>query len=97
MGPHLFIAVRRLGSLLWVHANGLRQIELDAIARRLQGRVVVGKVDTDLESELSQSLRIRSIPTLILFRGGKEVARVSGAMSAAALERWVDQALTKAA
>ncbi|MGE0595379.1 MAG: TonB-dependent receptor plug domain-containing protein [Hyphomonadaceae bacterium] len=34
----IFIAVRRLGSLLWVHANCLRQIELDAITRRLQSR-----------------------------------------------------------
>jgi len=71
--------------------------QFEQAARRLQGRVVLGKVDTDLEIELSQSLRIRSIPTLMLFRGGKEVARVSGAMSAADLERWVDQALTKAA
>ncbi len=68
-----------------------------AAAKRMQGRVVLGKVDTDLEIELSQSLRIRSIPTLMLFRGGKEIARVSGAMSAADLERWVDQTLAQAA
>ena len=71
--------------------------QFEAAAQRLQGRVVLGKVDTDLEIELSQSLRIRSIPTLMLFRGGKELARVSGAMSAADLERWVDQSLSKAA
>jgi thioredoxin 2 len=47
------------------------------------------KLDTEANRQTSAAYGIRSIPTLILFRGGKEVARQSGAMSAADLVRWV--------
>ena len=51
------------------------------------------KVDTEEAPQASATYGIRSIPTLGLFRGGKEVARVSGAMSAAQLLGWIDQHL----
>ncbi len=41
------------------------------------------KLDSDAEQALSAKLGIRSIPTLLLFRGGREIGRVSGAMPAA--------------
>jgi thioredoxin 2 len=47
------------------------------------------KVDSDANPKASVSNRIRSIPTLVLFRGGQEVARQSGAMSARDLLRWL--------
>ncbi len=47
------------------------------------------KLDTEANPQASATYAIRSIPTLILFRGGKEVARQSGAMSAGDLVRWV--------
>ncbi len=47
------------------------------------------KVDTETSPQASATYAIRSIPTLILFRGGKEVARQSGAMVAGDLVRWV--------
>ena len=47
------------------------------------------KVDTEASPRTSVRNRIRSIPTLALFRNGQEVARVSGAMSASDLQRWV--------
>ncbi len=47
------------------------------------------KVDTEACPQASAAYAIRSIPTLILFRGGKEVARQSGAMAAGDLVRWV--------
>jgi len=47
------------------------------------------KVDTEACPQASAAHAIRSIPTLILFRGGREVARQSGAMPAADLVRWV--------
>ncbi|HYF58458.1 MAG TPA: thioredoxin TrxC [Burkholderiaceae bacterium] len=62
--------------------------QFDAAAQRLAGRVQFAKVDTDREAGLAQRFGIRSIPTLVLMRGGREVARTSGAMSAAQLERW---------
>lgn len=51
------------------------------------------KVDSDAAPRASGRLQIRSIPTTLLFVGGREVARLSGAMSAAQLGAWIDGAL----
>ena len=51
--------------------------------------VRLAKVDTDANPKASVGNRIRSIPTLILYRGGQEVARQSGAMTSGDLLRWV--------
>jgi thioredoxin 2 len=51
------------------------------------------KLDTEASPQSSAAHAIRSIPTLILFRGGKEVARQSGAMYAGDLVRWVQAQL----
>jgi thioredoxin 2 len=53
------------------------------------------KVDTDANPRVSVANRIRSIPTLVLYRGGQEVARQSGAMSATDLTRWVESQLSR--
>ena len=53
----------------------------------------VAKINTDEQQELAGSFNIRSIPTLILFRGGREVARQSGALDGGTLARWLDSAL----
>jgi len=45
------------------------------------------KVDTEPSPQTSVRYRIRSIPTMVLFKNGAEVARVSGAMSSADIER----------
>jgi thioredoxin 2 len=58
-------------------------------AARLAPNVRFLKVDTDAEAEVSSSLGIRSIPTVVLFRGGREVARQAGAMTAPQIMRWV--------
>ena len=51
------------------------------------------KVDSDAATQASGGLQIRSIPTTVLFVGGREAARQSGAMSAAQLGAWVDSVL----
>jgi thioredoxin 2 len=51
------------------------------------------KLDTEASPQASATYAIRSIPTLILFRRGQEVARQSGAMSAGDLVRWVQSQL----
>jgi thioredoxin 2 len=58
-------------------------------ARELAGRVQFAKVDTDAEQSIAARFGIRSIPTLILFRNGIEDDRMSGALSAAELTRWI--------
>lgn len=62
-------------------------------ARRLGLKARFAKVNSDDESALSGRFAIRSIPTLIVFRGGKEIARQSGAMDLGSLERWLNSAL----
>lgn len=64
-----------------------------AAARRAAGRVVFGKVDTELVPQLAARFGIRSIPTVVLFHRGREIARVSGAMSAEQLLQWMQGAL----
>ncbi|MGQ9367138.1 thioredoxin TrxC [Azospirillum sp. A39] len=62
-------------------------------ARALEPHVRLVKIDTDREQALAGRFQIRSIPTLVLLRGGHEVARTSGAMPAAALVGWARQHL----
>lgn len=62
-------------------------------ARQFEPRLRLGKVDTDAQPQLSQRFAIRSIPTLALFKGGREIARQAGALSAAQLRQFVDAAL----
>ncbi|MEJ2632533.1 MAG: thioredoxin TrxC [Acidihalobacter sp.] len=57
-------------------------------AGQLEPRVRVAKVDTEAEQALGARFGIRSIPTLALFKGGREVARQAGAMGAADIVRW---------
>jgi thioredoxin 2 len=56
--------------------------ELEKIAKGHTGRLIVAKVDTEALPGVAGRFAIRSIPTMILFRGGKESARLSGAMPA---------------
>ena len=66
--------------------------QFEAAAARMPGVRFV-KLDTEAAPQTSIRYRIRSIPTMALFRQGHEVARTSGAMSAADIERWVNQNL----
>ncbi len=66
----------------------------DVAARALDPRVRLVKVDTEAAPSLSARYAIRSIPTLILFVGGREVVRQAGALtSAGAIEAFVGQGL----
>lgn len=56
-------------------------------------RVRFAKVETDPNPKASVSNRIRSIPTLVLYRGGEEVARRMGTIGTNDLLRWVQQQL----
>ena len=61
-----------------------------AQAAREQGtRVRFAKIDTDTAPGISQRYAIRSIPSLLLFRGGAEVDRTVGALDAARLRAWL--------
>jgi thioredoxin 2 len=59
----------------------------DDLASKHQGKVLVAKLDTDRNQTTASSFNIRGIPTTIVFRNGKEVARQVGGSAAAILER----------
>ena len=58
-------------------------------AGRLEPRCRLAKVNTESEPMLANQFGIRSIPTLVIFKSGKEVARQSGAMDLKSLLRWI--------
>ncbi|MCB1650222.1 MAG: thioredoxin TrxC [Pseudomonadales bacterium] len=65
----------------------------EAACRTLEPRAQLLKVNTEEQTGLAQRYGIRSIPTLMIFRDGKEVARVSGALPASQFTAWVQQHL----
>ncbi len=65
----------------------------EAAAVQLEPQVRLAKVDTQSEPTLGQQFGIRSIPTLVLFQQGRELARQAGAMGAADIVRWTRQFL----
>ena len=66
--------------------------ELQKVAARQAGQAIVVKVNTDELSDLGQRFGIRSIPTLAVFEGGKEIARESGARPAPEIEAFIARA-----
>ncbi len=63
--------------------------QFEQAARTLRGRVLFAKVNTEAEQSLGARFQIRSIPSMLLFQNGQETARVSGAMGAAEIQRWL--------
>jgi thioredoxin 2 len=66
---------------------------VDELAAKNAGKALVAKLDTDRAPETSRSFDIRGIPTVIVFKAGKEIARESGALPLAGLQRLLDQAV----
>ena len=64
--------------------------QFEAASRQMSGRATFVKVNTDVEPDVASRMGIRGIPTLAVFAGGREIGRVSGAMPAADLVRWVE-------
>ncbi len=67
--------------------------ELSKVAASSNGQFLVVKVNTDAVDGLGQRLRVMSIPTMAVFRGGREIARTTGARPAADIETFVAGAL----
>jgi len=60
-------------------------------AKELEPKLRLAKLNTETHQQVAARWKIRSIPTLILFRQGKEIARMSGAMSLPQLKQWLKQ------
>ncbi|HEY9397103.1 MAG TPA: thioredoxin TrxC [Burkholderiales bacterium] len=63
--------------------------QFERAADELEPVVRLAKLDTEAAQDIAARYGIRSIPTMIVFRNGREVARQAGAMDASAIVRWV--------
>src|SRR3989454_12655637 len=68
--------------------------ELQKVAARQAGRMLIVKVNTDVLADLGERFQIRSIPTLAVFAGGREIARTAGARPAAEIEAFIANAVS---
>lgn len=66
---------------------------VEELAKAYEGRAVVGKVDVDEVPELAQRFGVMSIPTLIVFKGGKAVEQAVGARGKAEIEAMITRHL----
>ena len=65
----------------------------EQVSKEFRGKVRFTKLNTENEQSIAGEKAIRSIPTLILYKDGKEFERVSGALDATALKQFVSKAL----
>ena len=73
----------------WCQPCRMMAPQFEQAAAHLEPALRLAKVDTEAEPALGARFAIRSIPTLVLFHRGRELARRSGAMGAADIVRWV--------
>lgn len=66
---------------------------IDRIATAYKGRVRVAKLDVDASSKLTSAYDIRSIPTLVVFKNGRPVARIVGGAMPAQITQALDRVL----
>jgi thioredoxin 2 len=69
---------------------------MDELARARLGSVLVAKLDTDRNQQTARRFQIASIPTVMVFRGGKPVAQQIGALPRQGYEALLDQAMKAA-
>ena len=62
-------------------------------AAQLQSRAILAKLDTEAAQSVAGQYAIRSIPTMIIFHKGREIARQSGAMSPSQIVNWVNSSI----
>ncbi len=63
---------------------------LEELAQELADKLTIAKVDVDAEPSIAAKYQIMSIPTMVLFRDGKEVTRLMGAMPKAAIKQRIE-------
>ncbi len=67
---------------------------LDEVAPQYKGKLKIGKLNVDENQDAPTKFGVMNIPTMILFKGGKELERIVGAMSKNELQKKLDRALT---
>ncbi len=99
-GTQLTRAIEKTGELLivdfWATWCGPCQQfapTFKQVTAQLEPKARFIKIETEKEQAISAKYNIRSIPTLAIFKNGKEIDRVSGALSASDFTNWVNQYL----
>ena len=62
---------------------------LEEVAKQIHGKASIGKVDIDTEQKIASQFQITSVPTMILFKDGKEVNRLVGLRNADAIKDFI--------
>ncbi|MFA0568369.1 thioredoxin TrxC [Vibrio gallaecicus] len=65
------------------------------VATERAGNVRFVKIDTEAQQQLAAQYQIRSIPTVMVFKNGKRVDSINGALPKSQFDQWLNQALTK--
>jgi len=66
---------------------------IEDLSQEYSGKAKIAKLNVDEVREIASKYGIMSLPTMILFNGGKEVARLTGAMPKEKLSEWIDSNL----
>jgi thioredoxin 1 len=66
---------------------------LEQVAKEIKGKATIAKIDIDSEQKTASHFQITSVPTLILFKDGKEVNRLIGLRNAEAIKDFVSAAV----
>lgn len=66
---------------------------LEQVAKEMEGKAVIGKIDIDSEQQTASRFQITSVPTMILFKDGKEMGRLVGLRNAEAVKKFIESAL----
>jgi thioredoxin 1 len=66
---------------------------LEQVAKELKGKATIGKVDIDNEQKTAAQFQITSVPTMILFKDGKEVGRLIGLRNGDAVKQFINSAM----
>lgn len=66
---------------------------MEEVAIFFEGKVIVGKVDIDKAQEVAGQYKVSSVPTIILFKDGKEHDRLVGIRDFKTLKSWIETAL----
>lgn len=69
--------------------------KLKRVARGYKGRVAVYRVDIDRDMPVAQRSGVMSIPTVLIFHGGKEIARLDGLITEADIREAFERALSE--
>ncbi len=77
----------------WCGACRMIEPVIKELAERKAGILKINKVDVDAEPQLARQFGIRATPTLVLFRNGKKINEISGALLIEQLNSWIDKSL----